>query len=86
MSNDVGINAQVYGNGPWLHLTWWEKGGTFREEAVDARRVVRVTRNVDGGCVLTIHGDASDLYLPGVSVMDVLDYIDGALARAATMT
>ena len=89
MSNDAGINYQVYGDGPWFNLMWVGKGGTVREEAVDARRVVRVTKSHmpdfgQEGCLLTLGGDEMDLYLPGVSVMDALDFIHGALARAAT--
>jgi hypothetical protein len=35
--------------------------------------------------LITIDGDSTDLYLPGVTVMDMLDYIHGALAPAATV-
>lgn len=86
MNSDAGMNYQVYGGGPWFHLMWVEKSGNTREEAVDARRVVRVTSQPSGACVLTLDGDEADLYLPGVSVMEALDYIHGALARAATTT
>ena len=91
MSNDAGINYQVYGDGPWFHLMWVTKGGAVREEALDARRIVRVTKSHMAdygpeGCLITIDGDSTDLYLPGVTVMDMLDYIHGALARLASAT